>query len=165
MKRCGPGAILDKARRRQLAACVLISVLGLAGVLARAQSQENAPPHFSVSSNLVRLLVSVRDRTTNAIVTDLEKHDFDVVDNGVPQTVSVFERNTSLPLSIALLIDTSGSTQKDLSYEKNSILRFLRALKSAGDPDDALAVYSFNWQVKMEIGFMRNEQRASRALK
>jgi Ca-activated chloride channel family protein len=131
----------------------------------RAQAQENASPRFSVNSNLVRLLVTVRDRATNAIITDLGKNDFTVSDNGSPQTISVFERNTSLPLSIALLIDTSGSTQKDLGYERNSILKFLRALKRAGNEDDALAVYSFNWQIRMEVGFTRNEQRAERALK
>jgi Ca-activated chloride channel family protein len=165
MKRCGPGLILVKKQRRNIAAAALLTAIAVLGTPGRAQEPENATPRFSVNSNLVRLLVSVRDRATNAIETDLEKHDFSVADNGVPQTISVFERNTSLPLSIALLIDTSGSTQKDLSYEKNSILRFLRALKTAGDADDALAVYSFNWQVSMEVGFTRNEQRASRALK
>jgi Ca-activated chloride channel family protein len=165
MKRCGPGLILAKNQGGHFAAFVLLAALAVSGTPGRAQEPENGTPRFSVNSNLVRLLVSVRDRATNAIVTDLEKHDFGVADNGVTQTISVFERNTSLPLSIALLIDTSGSTQKDLGYEKNSILRFLRAMKAAGDPDDALAVYSFNWQVSMEVGFTRNEQRASRALK
>jgi Ca-activated chloride channel family protein len=165
MKHCGRGAILDSSHGGHIAACVLIAAVTFAAAAAIAQTPEDATPRFSVNSNLVRLLVSVRDRASNAIVTDLEKPDFGVSDNGVPQTISVFERNTSLPLSIALLIDTSGSTQKDLSYEKNSILRFLRALKAAGDPEDALAVYSFNWQVSLEVGFTRNEQRASRALK
>lgn len=164
MKRCVPGLKLDKKTLGRAAALFAVFA-GVLGAPKLGAQQENAPPHFSVSSNLVRLLVSVRDRATNAIITDLAKDNFHVSDNGVPQTISVFERNTSLPLSIALLIDTSGSTQKDLGYEKDSILKFLRALKTAGDADDALAVYSFNWQIRMEVGFTRNEQRASRALR
>ncbi|HXR79086.1 MAG TPA: VWA domain-containing protein [Bryobacteraceae bacterium] len=130
-----------------------------------AQEREPAPPSFSVTSNLVRLLVTVRDQATSAIVTNLGKDDFRVFDDTVEQTISVFERNTSLPLSIALLIDTSGSTNKDIAYETGSILKFLRTLKQAGNPDDALAVYSFNWQVKMDVGYTRNEQRAERAMR
>jgi Ca-activated chloride channel family protein len=130
-----------------------------------AQEREPAPPSFSVTSNLVRLLVTVRDQATSAIVTNLGKDDFRVFVDAVEQTISVFERNTSLPLSIALLIDTSGSTNKDIAYETGSILKFLHALKQAGNPDDALAVYSFNWQVKMEVGYTRNEQRAERVMR
>ena len=130
-----------------------------------AQEKGPAPPSFSVTSNLVRLLVTVRDQATGAIVTNLNKDDFHVSDDSVEQTISVFERNTSVPLSIALLVDTSGSTNKDIAYETGSILKFLHALKEAGNPDDALAVYSFNWQVKMELGYTRNEQRAERVMR
>jgi Ca-activated chloride channel family protein len=44
-------------------------------------------------------------------------------------------------------------------------MKFLRALKEAGNSGDALALYSFNWQVRMEVGFTRNERRAEHALK
>lgn len=130
-----------------------------------AQGKEPTPPSFSVTSNLVRLLVTVRDQATGAIVTNLNKDDFHVFDDSIEQTISVFERNTSVPLSIALLVDTSGSTNKDIAYETGSILKFLHALKQAGNPNDALAVYSFNWQVKMELGYTRNEQRAERVMR
>jgi Mg-chelatase subunit ChlD len=141
-----------------------VALLGLS-CPSWAQEKEPPAPRFSVTSNLVRLLVTVRDQVTGGIVTDLGKDDFHVFDDAVEQTISVFERNTSLPLSIALLVDTSGSTNKDIAYETGSILKFLHALKQAGNPDDALAVYSFNWQVKMEVGYTRNEQRAERALR
>jgi Ca-activated chloride channel family protein len=140
-----------------------IFVLGVSSL--EAQSQEQASPRFSVNSNLVRLFVTVRDGDTNAIITDLNKDDFIVSDNNSLQSVALFERNTSLPLSIALLVDTSASTRKDLNLETNSILKFLRAVKQAGNAEDALALYSFNWQVKMEVGFTRNENRAERALR
>jgi Ca-activated chloride channel homolog len=149
---------------RQAAAVLAFAFVPFA---AQAQSEATGPqaPTFSVNSNLVRLLVSVRDASTNAIITNLDKNDFSVSDNGAPQSVAVFERNTSVPLSIALLIDTSGSTRKDLSSEKDSILRFLHTLKQSGNPDDALAVYSFNWQIRLEVGYTRNEARVEHTLR
>jgi Ca-activated chloride channel homolog len=136
-----------------------------ASLALSAQNPEPQTPRFSVNSNLVRLLVSVRDRQTGAIVTNLSKEDFQVRDDTVFQSIAVFERNTSLPLSIAILVDTSGSTRKDLNYETGSILKFLRAVKQAGNSEDAMAVYSFNWQVQMQVGYTRSEPRAARAMR
>jgi Ca-activated chloride channel family protein len=129
-----------------------------------SQQKQDPTPEFSVTSNLVRFLVSVRD-ANGAIVSNLEKSSFQLFDNDTEQTISVFEKNTSLPLSIAILVDTSASTRKDLGYETQSILHFMRAVKRAGNPQDALAVYSFNWQVRLEVGFTRNEARAERSLR
>jgi Ca-activated chloride channel homolog len=141
----------------------LMAVFGVATALLGQEKQE-PPPQFSVTSDLVRLLVSVRD-ANGGIVSNLDKSSFQIFDNEVEQAISVFERNTSLPLSIAILVDTSASTRKDLPYETQSILHFMRAVKRAGNPDDALAVYSFNWQVRLEVGFTRNEARAERSLR
>ena len=126
------------------------------------QSQE--PPIFSVKVNLVRLLVSVRD-ASGAVLTQLNKEDFQVSDSGIRQELAVFERNTSLPLSVAIMVDTSGSTQIDLRYETQSVQRFLRALLHSGNPDDAFELFSFNWRTNMELDFTRNQGRAEHALK
>ncbi len=128
-----------------------------------APQQPLPPPTFSVKVNLVRLLVSVRD-SSGALITNLSRQDFRVLDSGVPQEISVFERNTSLPLSVAILIDTSGSTQIDLHYEVDSIQRFIPALLSAGNPDDSFALFSFNWRTNLEADFSRNQKRAEHAL-
>lgn len=121
-------------------------------------------PTFSVKVNLVRLLVSVRN-ASGALITNLDKDAFQVMDSGVPQEISVFERNTSLPLSVAVLIDTSGSTQIDLHYEVDSVLRFIPTLLSAGNPDDTFALFSFNWRTNLEVDFSRSQKRAERALR
>lgn len=112
----------------------------------------------------MRLLVSVRDRN-GGIVTNLDRADFRVFDDGVPQQLAVFERNTSLPLSVAILIDTSGSTEIALRYEVNSVSKFLPALLDAGNPRDTFALFSFNWQISMDVDFSRNRGRAERALR
>jgi len=120
-------------------------------------------PNFSVKVSLVRLLVSVHD-ASGALLTNLNKEDFKVLDSGKPQTIAVFERNTSLPLSVAILIDTSGSTETSLHYEVSSIQHFLSTLLAGGNPQDAFALYSFNWRTNLEADFSRSERRADRAL-
>jgi len=129
----------------------------------RSQQSVEEPPTFSVRVNLVRLLVSVRD-ANGALVSNLDRRDFQVFDGGVRQEISVFERNTSLPLSVAVMIDTSGSTQRDLHYEVESILKFIPALLDAGNPDDAFELFSFNWRTNLESDFSRNQKRAERVL-
>jgi len=127
------------------------------------QRAPGEPPTFSVKVKLVRLLVSVHDQY-GRLRTDLNKQDFHVADSGVPQEVAVFERNTSLPLSVAILVDTSGSTQIDLHYEVDSVLKFIPTLVGAGNPEDTFALFSFNWRTSMEADFSRNPRRAERAL-
>ena len=129
----------------------------------RSADPQPEAPIFSVRVNLVRLLVSARD-PSGAIVANLDKQDFRVADSGVPQEIAVFERNTSLPLSVAVLIDTSGSTRIDLHYEVDSVLRFIPALLGAGNPEDVFAVFSFNWRTNLEVDYSRNHKRAERAL-
>ena len=99
------------------------------------------------------------------LVGSLEKPDFTVYDSGVKQDVTVFEHHTAQPLSVSLLIDTSGSTAKDLRYETISIQKFLHALLREGNPDDAAALYAFNDEVTRLNSFTRREQRLIDSLK
>ncbi len=127
------------------------------------QRPTNRTPTFSVRVNLVRVLVSVRDEA-GALITNLDKQAFRVWDSGVLQDIAVFERNTSLPLSVAVLIDTSGSTQMDLHYEIESVQNFIPTLLGAGNPEDTFALMSFNWRTNLEVDFSRDLRRAQRAL-
>ena len=120
-------------------------------------------PNFSLKVNLVRLLVSVRDASGN-LLTSLNKDDFRVSDSGTKQNIAIFERNTSLPLSVAILIDTSGSTERDLHYEVTSIQHFITTLLTAGNAEDTFALFSFNWRTNLEVDFSRSEHRADHAL-
>src|SRR5690348_14596336 len=123
--------------RRKSALVILAAALFV--VLAAAQT-------IQVDVKLVRLLVSVKD-SRGELVGSLEKPDFAVYDSGVKQDIAVFEHNTALPLSVSLLIDTSGSTASSLKYETTSLGKFIHALLREGNPDDAAALYSFNDQV------------------
>ena len=144
--------------RHQSALLILAVAIGLAAAVATAQST------FKVDVKLVRLLVTVKDGR-GELVGSLEKPAFTVYDSGVKQEVAVFEHHTELPLSVALLIDTSGSTAKDLRYETGSLEKFLRALLREGNSSDTVALYAFNDQVTQLNSFTRREQRLIDSLK
>lgn len=137
-------------------AALLAIATALLGPALRAQEVPAAT--FSVDVRLVRLLVSVKDATGQP-VGSLEQGDFRVFDSGVPQEIALFEHHTETPLSISILVDTSGSTAKDLRYELDSVERFLRALLRNGNPDDAAALYAFNDEVTLLTSFTRRERR------
>ena len=149
--------------RRPCRDLVALFSLLLPALAVGAAFQQSEQPTFSVKVNLVRLLVSVRDNA-GAIVSNLNKTDFTVSQDGIAQDVTLFERNTSVPLSVAILIDTSGSTQIDLHYETQSVQRFITSLVKAGNPDDVFELISFNWRTNLEADFSRNPGRAEHAL-
>jgi Ca-activated chloride channel family protein len=108
-----------------------------------------------VDVRLVPVIATVKD-ASGALVGSLEKPDFTIRDNGVRQEISIFERHTEQPLSIALLIDNSGSTAKDLKYEIDSVARFLHALFREGNPQDSVELYSFNYMTVLQHRFSRD---------
>lgn len=136
------------------------SLLALSAAVLLAQET----PVFRENVNLVHILATVRDRS-GQLVGALNKEDFDVFDNGVPQRISVFDRQTEQPLSVALLIDVSGSTHIDLKYETASASKFLRALLLNGNPKDQAALYTFDDTVQLERNFTHSFQSLDSALK
>src|ERR1700693_5589590 len=87
------------------------AVFAFAGLLLA-----QGPATFTSDVNLVRVTATVKN-PAGAHVGALQQSDFTVLDNGVRQEIAVFERKTEVPLSVILLVDTSGSTAKDLKYE------------------------------------------------
>lgn len=120
--------------------------------------------NFKIDVQLVRLLVTVKDAGGDLIGT-LDKRDFTVFDKDVPQEIAIFEHQTTQPLSVTLLIDTSGSTAKDLKYETVSLTKFLNALVKEGNPDDTASLYSFNDQVTLLNSFTRRLGRLEDSLR
>ncbi len=121
-------------------------------------------PVIRVDVNLVRILATVKNNA-GELVGSLASEDFEIYDNGVRQQTAVFEHHTEQPLSIAVLVDTSGSTAKELRYETESVARFLKALFAEGNPQDTVALYSFNWQVERLNSFTRNHGSLERSMK
>ena len=134
------------------ATVALFLALAMGGVLAAFQDA------IRINVRLVPLMVTVKDAAGN-LVGDLTKSDFKVYDNGVEQQISVFEKRTEQPLSVSVMVDTSGSTAKDLKYETDSTARFLKALLKEGNNNDQAGLYSFNWEVQLQCSFTRRLQR------
>ena len=95
---------------------------------AQQNSQAPAPspavPPLTTTTGLVHLVVTVTDHHHN-FITDLDKSDFKVIENGVPQEIKFFGRETDLPLRIGLLLDTSNSIRPRLEFEKDAAVDFL----------------------------------------
>jgi Ca-activated chloride channel homolog len=107
------------------------------------------PPKFHVNVRLVNVFVNVTD-STGAPVGGLNQNDFALTEDGVPQKISYFERETDMPLSLVLAIDTSGSVRKDLDIEVRAAHDFMRALLR---PVDRLDLIDFNSSVREVVPF------------
>lgn len=125
---------------------------------------QSSPARFSTDVRLVRLLVNVKNEKGD-LVGSLEKDQFTVFDDNVAQEIKVFERYTTTPLSVAVLVDTSGSTRIDWQTEVRSITKFLKALFGEGNEQDAASLYTFNYDVTQQSDFTRNSKRLEDRLK
>jgi Ca-activated chloride channel family protein len=112
-------------------------------------ASQNAGATLKVDVKLVNVFVTVTDEH-GAPVAGLKKENFALLEDGKPQTISVFDKESALPLSIVLDIDTSLSTRKDLPLELSSARRFARAILR---PVDAISLYSFSEIVSEVVPF------------
>jgi Ca-activated chloride channel family protein len=91
---------------------------------SKPSPNQNQLPPISITSGLVHLVVTVTDRH-RSFITDLDQGDFKVLENGNPQDIRFFGRETDLPLRIGLLLDTSNSIRERLSFEQEAAIDFL----------------------------------------
>jgi Ca-activated chloride channel family protein len=91
---------------------------------ATAPQQGTLPPITS-TTGLVHLVATVMDHRRN-FVTDLDQKDFKILEDGVPQEIRYFGRETDLPLRIGVLLDTSNSIRPRLEFEKDAATDFLQ---------------------------------------
>jgi len=105
-----------------------------------AQRQSEPTTTLRVDVNLVNVFVTVTD-SHGAPVGGLKKENFVLKEDDHQQTIAVFDKESALPLSIALSIDTSLSTRHDLPLEQASAKRFAHAILR---PVDAVCVYGFS---------------------
>jgi Ca-activated chloride channel family protein len=141
----------------------LILPLLLACVYVRAQQapvQTQPETTLKVDVKLVNVYVTVTD-TRNAPVAGLKKENFTLQEDGRPQTISVFDKESALPLSIALAIDTSLSTRHDLPLEQASAKRFARAILR---PVDALSVFGFSETVLQSCSYTSDVKRVEEGI-
>ena len=118
--------------------------------IVRQTSAQGAPETtLKVDVKLVNVYVTVTD-AQGAPVAGLKKDNFTVLEDGLQQSISVFDKESALPLSIALAIDTSLSTRHDLPLEQASAKRFAKTIMR---PADGLAVFSFSEAVSQATSY------------
>lgn len=95
-----------------------------AAALFPLRAQEKTDAKFATGVNVVNVLASVRN-SKNEVVKDLKQEDFTIEEDGRPQTIKYFSRETDLPLTLGLMIDTSGSQRRVLDQEKTATSSFI----------------------------------------
>jgi Ca-activated chloride channel homolog len=123
-----------------------------------AQTQRQKPDEdeatIRISTEIVVLDAQVLRKKTGVVVSTLNKDDFEVYEDGVKQELSFFGKD-KLPLSIMLLIDTSGSVRPVIEVIRDGALEALRRLK----PEDEVAVMVFGDQTKLIQPFTKDRQQ------
>jgi Ca-activated chloride channel family protein len=134
-------------KRFHLALIVLVSAAA-----ATAQEPETT---LKVDVKLVNVFVTVTD-SHGAPVATLQKENFRLKEDGKEQKIAIFDRESELPLSIVLAVDTSLSTRKDLPLELSSARKFAHTILR---PQDGLSLYKFSEEVSEVVPFTSDLKR------
>ena len=118
----------------------------------KSEQQKGENPTIRVNVKLVDVYVTAVDRQ-GAPVSGLVKDNFRLAEDGVPQDIRVFARESELPLSIVMAIDASLSTRTSLKLELESARRFIHSIMRR---QDALSLYQFAEQVTELVHFTSN---------
>ena len=152
---------------------VLLMLAGTGAALAQrgnpAPSQTTRPvakpqqeDTLSVNVNLVDLLYTVADKK-GKFITNLKKEDFKVYEDDKTQAITNFTAETDLPLTIALLVDTSGSIRDKLRFEQEAAIEFFYSTLHRGK--DKGMVISFDSGVDLLQDFTDNPETLADAVR
>jgi Ca-activated chloride channel homolog len=177
------GSVLSRPRRRirrearslrpaypvLLAVLILVAGAGMAAQTGQSNKESTSTrkaagaPQLTIKVpvNLVNVLFTVTNKK-GRLVPNLPEDDFRVYEDGIPQKVSGFGRAESLPLRIAVLVDTSNSIRLRLPFEKEAAIDFLNAVVRPGT-DEAFVV-SFDVEPELLQDYTDNVDRLSSAI-
>jgi VWFA-related protein len=136
-------------------------VLAIVAAGQQVPPQGEAPTRISVDVTNVGMAYSVTDKK-GRFVTGLGKDDFDVLENGRPQTIQQFAAESSLPLRVAILIDTSNSIRERFRFEQNAAAEFLTELLRSNA--DKGMVVSFDSSAEIAAGLTDNTDKLRTAI-
>jgi len=144
--------------------------------LAGSEGFSQAPPGGTNSNNsqspgdqsritvrveLVNVLATVTDKK-NRLITDLTKDDFRIFEDGRPQQIRFFSRETDLPLRVGLLIDTSNSIRGRLHFEQEAAIDFLNDVLRPGK--DSAFVVAFDVEPQLIQDYTDDVEKLSSAI-
>ena len=138
----------------------LAAVLVVPALSQEPQEPLSQAPTIKTQVSLVNLFVTVRDKNKR-IVTDLKQDDFKVSEDGQDQKIAFFSKEVTLPITLGLLLDTSGSEQYMLGAIQDGATRFLNRVMRKGD--EAMVV-SFDLDVDLLADFTDDRSQLDRAI-
>ncbi|HXX70700.1 MAG TPA: VWA domain-containing protein [Candidatus Acidoferrum sp.] len=129
------GRLVEKALPFAVALAINTAWAGI-----RADQQQTKGRTIHARTDMVTILASVTDSEGRPL-PDLTQDAFQIAEEGIPQKLDYFETETNRPLDLALMVDTSLSTYKDLRFESEAAAHFIRQVIR---PGDTLAVFEFS---------------------
>jgi len=127
----------------------------------REELPQDSDEVVKVETNLTNIFFTAADKSKRFVNT-VKREDVRILEDGQPQEIFTFQQNIDLPLSLAILIDTSGSEERTLPDEKAAARAFLEAVVKTNK--DEAAVVSFTGEVTLEQGFTGNIERLRHAI-
>ena len=125
------------------------------------QQNDQQVPTIKTEVGLVNVFATVRDKNKHIIPT-LKKEDFRIFENDQEQKIAFFTAEKTLPVTLGLLIDTSGSEQNRLPAEQEAATRFLNRVLRKGD--EAMVI-SFDVDVDLLSDFTEDRAQLDRAIR
>lgn len=118
-------------------------------------------PTFSTDVKVVNLLATVRNKK-GQIIRDLAKDDFSVAENGRPQKIAYFSRESDLPLTLGLMVDTSMSQQRVLDAERSASFHFIDQVLR--ENKDKVFIMQFDFAIRMPQELTSSRKKLNDAL-
>lgn len=148
-----------RSTTRALASCLL--ALSTA-VVARAQQEAPAQSSTTlrVQTEVVNVLAIVKDKK-GRLIPNLTKNNFELTEDGVPQQIRYFSQETDTPLTLGILVDTSGSEQRMLGIEQEEAKAFVRQVIR---PKDLAFVMHFDLDVELLQDLTSDVSRLEKAI-
>jgi len=137
----------------------LLSTASLAAV--RLFGADDKDTTFSTDVNVVNVFATVRDKK-GQIVSTLNREDFTLQEDGRPQAIKYFARESDLPLTLGLLVDTSMSQRRVLGAEKSASYEFLEQVLRE-DKDRAFVIH-FDREVELLQDLTSSRSKLEKAL-
>ncbi|HKX29032.1 MAG TPA: VWA domain-containing protein [Blastocatellia bacterium] len=122
---------------------------------------EDEQQTIKLGTQLVNILFSAQDKQ-NKYINDIKQEELEVLEDGKPQQIFTFKREFDLPLTMALLIDVSGSEQRTLPLLKDAGGQFVTSVIRSGK--DAVAVIKFEGEATIMQNLTSNPTRVRKAL-
>jgi VWFA-related protein len=139
---------------------VTLSAQSVPAQPAPSSDQDQSVDTLKVNVDVVQLFFNVKDKR-GALIPNLTKSDFNVSEDGKPQTIKYFTAESNLPLTLGILIDSSGSQQRVLGMEKEVGSSFLNEILR---PKDEAFVISFDVDVNLLQDFTNSSHLLRGAL-